>query len=218
MLNFGTCLTFYAAVLAIQLSPGPDMVLVIGRGNGQGRRTAILCVVGMTLISGCIQIVLLVLGVASILQASPLAFDILRWLGASYLIWLGAKLLLRARSHNQYGPATPSSISSGKALREGTINNLTNPKALAFLFAFLPQFVDPTSLWSAAAQLVLLGSVTKLSNFMILSVVAIGSGTFGGWLSQRPLLVLWQERFVGIVMILLGLRLAFFGGVRGIRI
>ncbi|NLS18566.1 LysE family translocator [Rhizobium sp. P40RR-XXII] len=217
MLNFGTFLTFYAAVLAMQLSPGPDNVLVIGRGIGQGRRTAILCVVGMTLISGCIQIVLLVLGVASILQASPLAFDILRWLGASYLIWLGAKLLLRARSHNQYGPPAPSSISSGKALREGIIN-LTNPKALAFLFAFLPQFVDPTSRWSAAAQLVLLGSVTKLSNFMILSVVAIGSGTFGGWLSQRPLLALWQERFAGIVTILLGLRLAFFGGVRGIRI
>ncbi|MGR9221300.1 LysE family translocator [Rhizobium leguminosarum] len=217
MLNTGTFLTFYAAVLAIQLSPGPDMVLVIGRGIGQGRRTAILSVVGMTLISGCIQIALLVLGVASILQASPLAFDVLRWLGAAYLIWLGGRLLLRVRSRDGYGHGSPLPFSSGKVLREGTINNMTNPKALAFLFAFLPQFVDPASSWPVPAQLLFLGTITKLSNFVILSAIALGAGTFGSWLSQRPLLVVWQERFAGLVMIVLGLRLAFSGDARGVR-
>jgi len=68
-------LTFYAAVIAIQLSPGPDMLLVIGRGVGQGRRTAFMSAVGMTLVAGFVQVLLLALGIASPVQASPFAFE-----------------------------------------------------------------------------------------------------------------------------------------------
>jgi threonine/homoserine/homoserine lactone efflux protein len=142
-----TFLTFYAAVLAVQLSPGPDMLLVIGRGVGQGRRTAFMSAVGMTLIAGFVQILLLALGIASLVQASPFAFEILRWVG----------------------------------------------------------------------QLLLLGVVTKLSNFAILSIVALGAGTFGRWLARRPALIAWQERFAGVVMVGLGLRLALSGDVRSAR-
>ncbi|MBX4955746.1 LysE family translocator [Rhizobium lentis] len=217
MPDIDTFLTFYVAVLAIQLSPGPDMMLVIGRGVGQGWRTALLNAIGITLLAGAIQISLLILGVASLLQASPLAFDVLRWAGATYLVWLGAKLIWAAGRHD--GDARPAarSVSTAAALREGTINNLTNPKALIFLFAFLPQFVNPESSWPVAVQLLVLGAVTKLSNFIILSSVAVGAGTLGGWLSRRPMLIAWQERFAGIVMILLGLRLAFSGDARVAR-
>jgi threonine/homoserine/homoserine lactone efflux protein len=216
MHNLSTFLTFYAAVLVIQLSPGPDMVLVIGRGIGQGRRTALMSAAGMTLVAGLVQIALLVLGIASLLQASPIAFQFLRWTGAAYLIWLGLKLLIGTkRRYLRNATATP--ISDRGALREGMINNLTNPKALAFLFAFLPQFVDPTSSWPVVLQLFVLGAVTKLSNFAILSGVAIGSGTLGGWIARRPTLIAWQERFAGVVMISLGLRLALSGDVRSAR-
>ncbi|PDT30945.1 lysine transporter LysE [Rhizobium sp. L9] len=217
MPDINTFLTFYVAVLAIQLSPGPDMMLVIGRGVGQGRRTALLNAVGITLLAGAIQILLLILGVASLLQASPLAFDILRWAGAVYLVWLGVKLLCGAGRHGDGARAAAQSGSTAAALREGTINNLTNPKALVFLFAFLPQFVNPESSWPVAVQLLVLGAVTKLSNFVILGAVAFGAGAFGGWLSRRPMLIVWQERFAGIVMILLGLRLAFSGDARPVR-
>jgi len=97
------------------------------------------------------------------------------------------------------------------------VNNLTNPKAVAFLFAFLPQFVDPTSGWPVALQLLVLGIVTKLSNFAVLSMVALGAGTFGRWLARRPALIAWQERFAGVVMVGLGLRLALSGDVRSAR-
>lgn len=216
MFSLPTLLTFYAAVLAIQLSPGPDMVLVIGRGIGQGRRTAFMSAVGMTLVAGLVQIALLALGIASLLKASPLAFDVLRWVGSGYLIFLGLKLLIRARNRN-ISSAVARPISDISALREGTINNLTNPKAMAFLFAFLPQFADPMSDWSVAAQLFALGILTKLSNFAILSIIAFSAGTFGGWLSRRPALIAWQERFAGVVMVGLGLRLAFSGDVRPAR-
>jgi len=218
MPNLTTFLTFYAAVLAIQLTPGPDMILVIGRGIGQGRRIALLSAVGMTLLAGIVQLSMLVLGIASLLAASPLAFEILRWAGAAYLIWLGLKLLVESgRRADRAGPAVLVSMSDGAALREGAINNLTNPKSLVFLFAFLPQFVDPANGWPVAVQLLLLGAVAKLTNFVILTTVALGAGTFGGWLARRPGLIAWQKRFAGIVMIGLGLRLAIGGDARPVR-
>ena len=192
------------------------MLLVIGRGIGQGRRTALVSVIGMTVVAGFIQVLFLALGIASLVQASPFAFEMLRWVGGIYLIWLGVRLLVSSRRHSQSGaPAQP--ISDGTALREGTINNLTNPKALAFLFAFLPQFVDPGNGWPIAAQFLLLGVLTKLSNLAVLSAVAVGAGTFGRWLARRPALIAWQERFAGLVMIGLGLRLALSGDVRSLR-
>ena len=216
MLQLPTLLTFYAAVLAIQLSPGPDMLLVIGRGVGQGRRTAFMSVVGMTLVAGFVQVLLLALGIASLVQASPFAFALLRWVGAVYLSWLGLRLLIGSGRHRR-GAAEARSISDAAAVREGTINNLTNPKALAFLFAFLPQFVDPGSGSPVAVQLLLLGLVTKLSNFAVLSAVALGAGTFGRWLARRPVVIAWQERFAAVVMVGLGLRLALSGDVRSAR-
>ena len=188
MVHLPTFLTFYAAVLAIQLSPGPDMLLVIGRGVGQGRRTALMSAVGMTLVAGFVQVLLLALGIAS----------------------------ARSGRHSRSAAVAPS-MSDAAALREGTINNLTNPKALVFLFAFLPQFVDPANGWPVAVQLLLLGAVTKLSNFAVLSTVALGAGTIGRWLARRPALIAWQERFAGVVMVGLGLRLAVSGDVRSAR-
>jgi threonine/homoserine/homoserine lactone efflux protein len=91
MPDLTTYLAFLAAVLVMQVTPGPDMALVIGRGVGQGRRVAFCTVLGF-MVAGLIQVPLLVLGVASLLHASPLAFDLMRWLGAAYLIWLGARL------------------------------------------------------------------------------------------------------------------------------
>jgi len=127
MLHLPTFLAFYAAALAIQLSPGPDMLLVIGRGVGQGRRTAFMSAVRMTLVAGFIQVLLLALGIASLVQASPFAFEMLRWVGAAYLMWLGARLLVgsgrRIRS-----AAVARSISDAAALREGTIQQPDKPQ------------------------------------------------------------------------------------------
>ena len=218
MTDLATFLTFYAAVLAMQLAPGPDMMLVIGRGIGQGRRVALLTAAGTTLLAALVQLPLLALGVASLVQSSPLAFDILRWIGAAYLIWLGVKLIARAGRHPREAMAAPTPVSDGTALREGMISNLTNPKPMLFMLAFLPQFVDPANGWPVTAQLLVLGMVQKASGFMVMATVALGAGTFGGWLARRPGLIAWQERFAGVVMVGLGLRLALAGDGRPARI
>jgi threonine/homoserine/homoserine lactone efflux protein len=213
--DFPTFLTFYAAVLAMQLAPGPDMLLIIGRGIGQGRRVALLTAAGQTLLAAFVQLPLLALGVAALVQSSPLAFELLRWAGAAYLVWLGVRLLIAAGRHSRGGAvAPPRRVSDRVALREGMISNLTNPKPMVFMLAFLPQFVDPASGWPVALQLLFLGAVQKLSGLMVLSSVALGAGTFGTWLSRHPRLIAWQERFAGIVMVALGLRLAFAGDGR----
>ena len=218
MLDLPTFLTFYTAVLALQLAPGPDMVLLLSRGVGQGRRTAVLTAIGMTLLAALVQLPLLALGVTSLLQASPLAFDLLRWSGAAYLVWLGGKLLIGSfRGSHALVRKAAQPISDIAALRQGMINNLTNPKAMVFMLAFLPQFVDPASGWSVTAQLLFLGAVQKLSGFVVLGGVALGTGAIGDWLSRRPKLIAWQERFAGIVMVGLGLRLALGGDASAMR-
>ncbi|MBA1157137.1 LysE family translocator [Microvirga mediterraneensis] len=217
MPDLSTFLTFYAAVLALQLAPGPDMVLLLSRGVGQGRRTAVLTAIGMTLLAGLIQLPLLALGVTSLIKASPLAFEMLRWAGAGYLVWLGAKLLIGSFGPHSLVRKAPQPVSDLAALRQGMINNLTNPKAMVFMLAFLPQFVDPGNGWPVTAQLLFLGGVQKLSGFFILGAVAVGTGTIGEWLARRPGLIAWQERCAGLIMVGLGLRLALSGDASALR-
>jgi threonine/homoserine/homoserine lactone efflux protein len=210
-----TYLTFIAAVLVMQVTPGPDMVLVIGRGVGQGHRVAFCTVLGF-MAAGLIQVPLLVLGVASLLDASPLAFGLMRWCGAAYLIWLGLKLLCSCRHRSGIGPSASGRASALSAAREGLINNLTNPKALLFMFAFLPQFVSPNR-GSVAAQLLVLGLTQKATGLIVQGSVALASGSVGAWLARRPGFLIWQERFTGLVMVGLGVRLLLAGDGRPAR-
>ncbi|WP_281406165.1 LysE family translocator [Methylorubrum extorquens] len=161
--------------MALQATPGPDMLLVIGRGVGQGRRAALLTAAGATVLAALVQLPLLILSAASLVHASPTAFALLRWAGAAYLVWLGLKLVVR-RGRRMAATATRP-VSDRAALRDGMVTNLTNPKALAFMLAFLPQFVDPANGWPVAVQLLILGSMQKLSGFVVLALVALGAGS-----------------------------------------
>ncbi len=212
MPELSTLIAFAAAVLFMQITPGPDMMLILGRSVGQGRRVALCTVLGMTLLASTVQLPLLVLGVASLLNASPVAFMLLRWAGAIYLVWLGVRLIWQS-IHCQAGAAEMHRVSAWSAMREGMINNLTNPKPLLFMFAFLPQFIDPSRgpVWT---QLLVLGLLQKLSGVAVLSSVALLFGLVGGWLARRPGWVAWQERFTGAVLIFLGLRLMLTGDAR----
>lgn len=203
-------LLFIAALAVLEITPGPDMMLVLARGIGQGRRTALLTVVGMIFVAGVVQVGLLVLGVASLLQAYPLGLAVLQWAGAAYMLYLGARMILASLGSRERKRLAVRPASDWTAIREGTFNSLTNPKSLLFMFAFLPQFVDPAAgpVW---AQLVVLGTIQKLAGILSLGSVALASGTVGQWLYRWPGLLAWQQRFTGVVMIGLGLRLLLTG-------
>jgi threonine/homoserine/homoserine lactone efflux protein len=202
-------LTFIAALIVLEITPGPDMMLVLARGIGQGRRIALLNVVGMIFVAGVVQVGLLVLGVASLLQAYPASLVALQWAGAVYMLYLGVRMILSSlRGRDK--PLAVTHRSPWSAIREGALNNLTNPKSLLFMFAFLPQFVDPNAgpIWT---QLIVLGAIQKLSGIVSLGSVAVASGTVGQWLYRWPRLLVWQQRFTGFVMVGLGLRLILTG-------
>ena len=97
MPDISTLLTFALALLVLEITPGPDMMLVLARGIGQGRRVALLTVVGMVFLAGVVQVALLVLGVASLLKAYPASLLLLQWAGAAYLLYLGAKMIAASR-------------------------------------------------------------------------------------------------------------------------
>lgn len=204
-------LAFVAALVVLEITPGPDMMLVMARGIGQGRRIALLTVVGMVFVAGLVQVGLLVLGVASLLKAYPAGLAILQWLGALYMLYLGARMIRSSLGDRKGKRLAVARVSNWSAVREGTLNSLTNPKSLLFMFAFLPQFVDPVTgpVW---LQLLVLGTIQKLAGVVSLGSVALASGTVGQWLHRWPSLLAWQQRFTGAVMVGLGLRLLMTAG------
>ena len=208
MIEVGTLVAFLAAVLAIQLSPGPDMMLVVARGVTQGRRIALCCVAGISSAS-LVQIPALALGVATVFQQSPLAYALLKNLGAAYLIYVGVRFLLSKASTASVD--APSIASARAAFFQGFWGNLANPKSLVFLLAFLPQFVDPAR-GSVALQLFLLGAIHKTVGLLVDGSVALLAASSGAWLKRHVDVIRWQQRLVGSILIGLGLRLALDDG------
>lgn len=210
MPDASTFLTFLVALAVLEITPGPDMMLIVARGVGQGRKVAMLTVVGMIFVSGVVQVGLLVLGLASLLRAYPAALLLLQSAGAFYLIYLGGRMIWASFTHRSGGKLVVKPVSGWSAVREGAINNLTNPKSLLFMFAFLPQFVDPSAspVW---LQLLVLGSIQKLAGIFSLGSVAVTAGSVGQLLYRWPRLLAWQERFTGLVMVGLGIRLLLTG-------
>lgn len=212
MPDASTFLTFFAALAVLEITPGPDMMLIIARGVGQGRKVAVLTVVGNIFVAGTIQVGLLVLGLASLLAAYPGALQILQWAGAIYLLYLGIRMIWGSFKNNAASALKAKPASGWRAVREGAINSLTNPKSLLFMFTFLQLFVDPNAgpVWP---QLLVLGSIQKLIGVFSLGGVALASGSVGQFLNRWPKLLAWQERFTGIVMVGLGIRLLLSGSL-----
>jgi len=207
MPEFSVLIPFLVAVVAIQLSPGPDMMMVIARGIGQGRKVALTCVAGISA-AALIQIPALALGVATLFEKSEIAYAVLKNIGAAYLIYLGVRFFL---SSSKAADSVKNSVTSARAaFFQGFWGNLANPKSLVFLIAFLPQFVDSTR-ENVAIQLFVLGLIHKSVGLIIDGSVAILSGSSGNWLRKNPGYIKWQEKLVGTILIGLGLRLAFDG-------
>ncbi|WP_244564012.1 LysE family translocator [Ensifer aridi] len=181
------------------------MMLVISRGIGQGRHAALATAFGCVA-AGVIQIPLLAMGLATVVVSSPLLYKAMQWMGAVYLIYVGIRFLAARRETVRDVQGYAASTSLAGPFRQGMICNLTNPAALSFMLAILPQFVQPSA-GSPALQFLILGGTMKFSGLLVLSAVALTSGAFSGWLSRNTSFVLWQQRVAGSIMIALGIRL-----------
>lgn len=158
---------FLLATLALNLTPGADMTYTIARAAAQGRWAGYASAMGIGM--GCfVHTVAAAAGLAALLQAHPAAFVAIKWLGAAYLLYLAAKLLLAKPSTE--ADALPAR-GHARVFWEATLVNVLNPKVAIFMLAFLPQFVDPARgpVW---AQMLILGSLLNFGGIAINSTVA----------------------------------------------
>ncbi len=195
---------FLTASLALIVAPGPDNILVLTRGVAQGRGAALVSAAGAS-VGLVVHSTFAAVGLSALLQQSAVAFSMVKYAGAAYLIYLGIKTLLDRESFAVTGEAAPARL--GSVFSQAVASNVLNPKVALFFLAFLPQFADPTA-GGVAPQLLALGLTFALLTWMIFSALGYFSGSLGNWLVSRPKLADGLRWLTGGVLIGLGLRLA----------
>lgn len=199
-------LTFLAAVLLLNLSPGPDMIYIVTRTMTQGRVAGFMSSLGICT-GAMVHVFAAAIGLSAILATSALAFSIIKYAGAAYLIWLGLRALMSNGTRYQTSGADAGEMSKKRMFIQGALVDILNPKVAIFFLAFLPQFVDPVSgslFWqfiSLGSIVVVIGLICEASVILTADLVSKrlrGSSTFSRWID-------WVS---GVVLIGLGLRLA----------
>ena len=180
---------FLLACIALNLTPGLDTFYILARSGREGHAVGLGAALGIN--AGCVVHTLAaVLGLSALLMTSALAFAVLKYLGAAYLVWIGLRMLF-SRRHAR-APTQTRGTGFAAAFRQGMLTNVLNPKVALFYLAFLPQFV---SLHAAHPQLGLL-------------VLAMAGGRIHRLLQRRPQVGQWMDRVCGIVLLGFGLKLA----------
>ena len=207
MIDLSYWLLFLSAALALNLSPGPDLLFVLSRTLGHGRRVGLAAVAGVC--SGAmVHVTAAALGLSLLLAAAPTLFALLTYVGAAYLVWLGVSMWRSAGAAFLPKAATQQGVSAGQAFWQGVLVDVLNPKVVVFFMAFLPQFVREGH-GSATAQLLLLGTLVVLGAFLVETLAVLAADQLAGWLRSNTAVTLWLERILGGIMVLLGLTLAF---------
>lgn len=196
---------FLAAAFILNISPGPDLIFILGHTAKAGKRAGIAAMLGIwTGAAG--HIALAAIGLSALIAASATAFAIVKWVGAAYLIWIGIKAI-RSNGEEFIGGENVQVEPLWSVFRQGMFTNLLNPKVAVFFLAFLPHFVVENAgpVW---AQLMLHGVLIILIAAIIEPPLVLMGDKLTTKLRQSKSLALWLERTFGTVLIALGLRLA----------
>ena len=197
--------TFFTAAVLLNLSPGPDIAFILGQTVRGGRHSGFAAMFGIW--TGAFGHVLMAAaGLSVILATSALAFSLVKWVGAAYLIWLGIKAL-RSDGGSFISQDVKTSPDFFPIFRQGVLVALLNPKVAIFFLAFLPQFIVSGAgpVW---AQLFLHGSLIIVVAAFIEPPLVIAGEKLTSRLRNNARLGLWLDRSLGAVFVALGLRLA----------
>ncbi|MFF6984025.1 LysE family translocator [Streptomyces sp. NPDC008343] len=199
-----TYASFAAAVTVICITPGPDMLYVLSQGIRLGQRAGLLAAVGMAVGMAC-HTALVAVGTAALITSFPLLFQALRITGAGYLLYL-AWHTFRSSDRLTLAEDAERAPLSG-VFRRAVLVNLLNPKIVLFYLAFLPQFVN-TAAGGASRQLLILGMTFAGIGFLIDAIIGVTAGQCGRRLQQSPAAGRWLNRFAGVVLLGLAVRVA----------
>ena len=198
-------IAFAVASLAVILSPGPDTIYVLTRSVGEGRLSGIVATLGIS--AGlCVHIGAAALGLSKLFEHAPVAYDVLRYAGVVYLLYLA----WRAFASGDTPFAVPTGAARkrlARAFGEAALTNILNPKIVVFFIAFLPQFADPAR-GGVALQIIALGIMFIVAGFAWLAALALTFGYFGDWLKRSVGFWRWQRWVMGTSLGVLAVWLA----------
>ena len=199
---------FISAALVLLLIPGPAVLYIVARSIEQGRLAGFVSDLGIHTAT-LAHVAAAALGLSAVLASSALAFSVVKYAGAAYLIWLGLKKIFGRTEPPDVNVAMPRH-GYARLFRDGFIVNLLNPKTALFFLAFLPQFVE-VSRGHVAMQIAILGLLFTLLGFITDGCYALAAGTAGSWIKQSRAYLRFERYVSGGLLIGLGLMAAFAG-------
>jgi threonine/homoserine/homoserine lactone efflux protein len=211
MPSLTTLLVFAAAALALVAIPGPNHIYIVTRSVAQGRRVGLASALGVET-GTLVHITAATVGLSALIASSAIAFNVVRYLGAAYLAFLGLRALLTDHGA-QLEDGAPRAGSTRRAYLDGILVNVLNPKVALFFLAFLPQFVDPRR-GATATQILVLGLVIFVIATTSDIAYALAAGALGAWLRGRPVFVRRQRYLTGAIYLSLAAVASLAGGER----
>ena len=198
-------LAFLLTTLVVVATPGTGAVYTLAAGLSRGRRASVVAAVGCTL--GIVpHMVATVTGVAALLHASATAFQVLKYAGVAYLLYM-AWATVRDKEALTLDDGDTASVSAGRVILRGVLINLLNPKLTIFFFAFLPQFVSPDEPHSVVRMLAL-GGVFMLVTFVVFAAYGVLAASVRSHVTSRPRVMTWLRRSFAGSFVALGAKLA----------
>ncbi|MGH2558375.1 MAG: LysE family translocator [Thermomicrobiales bacterium] len=204
MVETSTFGTFLIAAFLLLVIPGPAVMYIVARGIHQGRLAGMVSALGVGA-GSLVHVAAATVGLSALLVSSALAFSIVKYAGAAYLIYLGVRTLLQRAEVHRAAALEPARL--GRIFVQGALVNVLNPKTALFFLAFLPQFVDPAR-GSATGQTLVYGVIFTVMGIGSDSAYGLLSGTLGGWLKRQARLFSGQRLVAGAVYLGLGLATA----------
>jgi len=207
MLDWSKLSLFISVTVALVFMPGPNTLYIIARSVQQGRRAGVVSSLGVQ-VGSLVHIAAAALGLSALLLSSALAFGVVKYAGAAYLIYLGIKTLL---TKEKTGPAQEVERASlSRVFYQGVVVNLLNPKTALFFFAFLPQFIDPAR-GRVAMQIISLGAILVILGTLSDMTYVLAAGSVGNWLRGNLKFLRAQRFFASSVYLGLGAATALGG-------
>jgi len=205
MFTFQNLYLFFIASLLLNLTPGNDMLYVASRSVSQGVKGGVVSALGV--FAGCfVHISAAVLGLSIIIAKSAYLFELIKFAGAGYLIYLGVRTLISKPAANQMDERLVKT-DHWKLFKQGAVTNALNPKVAVFFLSFLPQFIDAASPYFKL-QLFTLGLWFAVQGTAVLIIVACTFGRTKDFFKRNPKVWRTQEKITGLVLIGLGIKIA----------
>ncbi|MBY4892506.1 LysE family translocator [Rhodobacteraceae bacterium N5(2021)] len=205
MVDLNTLLLFVPIALALNLTPGADMLFCLGQGANSGPRAGIAASFGIAT-GSFIHALAGGLGLAALIAANPIAFEVIRWAGVGYLLYLTFKAFTHPISALR--PKNVDRSKSWQAWKDGVLVCLLNPKVAIFMLALVPQFVDPDR-GSVLVQFLILGTVLNIGGTVINAFIGAFAGGIGGFLARNKSAARVLQYLTGFVFVGLAAKLAF---------